>query len=68
MNSFELLNVSGSVRVPGGSCILNHRSDERGVALDLDLAWAPRDIPPQESKGVVCLFVVLSKCLFQDRL
>ena len=68
LGSFELLSVSGSVGVPDGSYILNHRSDERSVALGIDLAWASGDIHPQESKGGVCLFVVSSTCLFQDRL
>ena len=40
LDSFELLNVSGSVGVLGCSCILYHRSDEKSVALGLDLAWA----------------------------
>ena len=40
LDSFELLDVYGSVGVPGCSCILNHRSDERSVPLGLDLAWA----------------------------
>ena len=40
LDSFELLDVSGSVGVPGCSCILNHRSDERSVALGLGLARA----------------------------
>ena len=40
LDSFELLDVSGSVGVPGCSCLLNYRSDERSVALGLDLAWA----------------------------
>ena len=31
LDSFELLNVAGSVGVPDGSCILNHRSDERSL-------------------------------------
>ena len=56
LDSFELLNVSGSVGVPGCSFLLNHRSDERSVAMGLDLARASLDIAPQESKGVVCLF------------
>ena len=56
LDCFKLLNVSGSVWVPGSSCVLHHRLDKRGVALSLDSSWAPCNIPPQESKGVVCLF------------
>ena len=40
LDSFELLNITVSVRAPGCSCIFNHRSDRKSVALDLDLTLA----------------------------
>ena len=42
MDSFELLNVLAVYGAPGCRALhlLNHRLDERSVALGLDLAWA----------------------------
>ena len=65
LDGFELLNVSCSVWVPGGSCILNHRSGERSVAL---ISLGHLEIFLRKKARVFAFFVVSSTCLFQVRL